>query len=60
MDKKRQRGRPELPDDEKRKPAFVMRLTDDEFALVKQAAKGNVLGWARDALLRAAKRARGR
>ena len=56
MEKKKSRGRPKIPDSEKRKPAFVMRLTDDEFAQIKQKAGDNVEGWARAVLLRAAKR----
>ena len=56
MKKTRPVGRPKLPDSERRKPAFVMRLTDDELAKVKQAAGDNVEGWAREVLLRAAKR----
>jgi hypothetical protein len=56
MEKKKSVGRPRLPDSEKRKPAFVMRLTDDELAKIRQAAGDNVEGWARTVLLRAAKR----
>jgi hypothetical protein len=56
MEKKKTRGRPRIPDSEKRKPAFVMRLTNDELATIRQAAGENVEGWARAVLLRAAKR----
>jgi hypothetical protein len=56
MNKKQARGRPRLSDSEKRKPAFVMRLTDDELAQIRRAAGDNVEGWARAVLLRAAKR----
>jgi hypothetical protein len=56
MDKKKPRGRPRIPDSQKRKPAFVMRLTDDELAKIRLAAGDNVEGWSRAVLLRAAKR----
>lgn len=54
---KAKRGRPELPDSEKRKPAFLLKLTDAEHELIKQAAGPKVSTWARETLLRAAKRA---
>ena len=50
------RGRPSLPDSEKRKPAFLLKLTDAEFALIRQAAGDKVSTWAREVLLAAAKR----
>lgn len=56
MAKKRPVGRPKLPDEVKLKPAFLMKLTDAEFELIKAASGGNVNGWARTTLLRAAKR----
>jgi hypothetical protein len=49
-------GRPTLPDSEKRKPAFLLKLTDAEHDLIKKAAGGKVSTWARETLLRAAKR----
>ncbi len=54
--KKRTRGRPALSDDEKRKPAFTLKLTDAEYDLIKRAADPRVATWAREVLLRAAKR----
>jgi hypothetical protein len=53
---KSKRGRPPVPDEEKRKPAFLLKLTDDEHELIKQAAGGKTSTWAREVLLRAAKR----
>jgi hypothetical protein len=53
---KTKRGRPQLPDSEKRKPAFLLKLTDAEFELVRRAAGGKVSTWAREVLLAAAKR----
>ena len=50
------RGRPALPDNEKRKPAFLLKLSDAEYELIKQAAGDKVSTWARETLLRAAKR----
>ena len=47
MPKKRPVGRPKLPDEVKLKPAFLMKLTDAEFELIKAASGGNVNGWAR-------------
>jgi hypothetical protein len=56
MSDKQGPGRPALPDDEKRKPAFLLKLTDAEFAEIRRAAGGKVSTWARNVLLRAAKR----
>jgi hypothetical protein len=56
MAKKAPRGRPRLADSEKRKPAFLLKLTDAEFDLIRQAAGEKVSTWAREVLLRAAKR----
>ena len=52
-------GRPELPPSERRSRVFCFRLREDEIGLLERAAKavGNpVKDWARDVLLRAAKR----
>ena len=54
--KKPTRGRPILPDSEKRKPAFLLKLTDAEFELIRKAAGEKVSTWAREVLLRAAVR----
>jgi hypothetical protein len=53
---KETRGRPALPESEKRKPAFLLKLTDAEHELIKEAAGGKTSTWAREVLLRAAKR----
>jgi hypothetical protein len=49
-------GRPELPPGEKRTGRFLVKLNDAEYALVKQAAGAKMSTWARQTLLRAAKR----
>jgi hypothetical protein len=53
---KKTRGRPELADTEKRKPRFLLLLTDAEHELVQAAGKPKVSTWARETLVRAAKR----
>lgn len=53
---KTSRGRPALPESEKRKPAFLLKLTDAEFEEIRQAAGGKVSTWAREVLIRAARR----
>ena len=54
---KRKVGRPVLPDSEKRKPAFLIKLTDAEHNTIKRAVgDGKVTTWARNVLLRSAKR----
>jgi hypothetical protein len=49
-------ARPEKPPRERKENVLRIRLTDDERAQLDRAAKGNVSAWARDVLLRAAKR----
>ncbi len=56
MAKKKKRGRPTVPESEKRKPAFVLQLTDEEYELIKQIAEPRVGTWAREILVKAAKR----
>ena len=57
MNPKRGRGRPRMADDEKRKPAFLIKLTDEENAMIREALAGEkITTWAREVLLRAAKR----
>lgn len=56
MDKKATRGRPPVADSEKRKPRFLLKLNDAEYELIQRAAGDKVSTWARDTLLRAAKR----
>ena len=50
-------GRPPLPDNERREKPLRIRLSPEERAEVEKAAKGKTSTWARDILLRAAKRA---
>jgi len=56
MAKKKGRGRPKLPESEKRDAAFLLKMTDAELALLRQAGGDNLSGWARETLLRAARR----
>jgi hypothetical protein len=56
MAKKNPVGRPELPPAEKRKGRFLVKLNDAEYALIQQAAGPKITTWAREVLLRAAKR----
>jgi len=56
MATKRRPGRPKVPASEKRKPAFVIQLTDAERDLIKQVAEPRVGTWARETLLKAARR----
>lgn len=56
MATKRGPGRPSIPDSEKRKPALLIKLTDAENELIRSAAGPKITTWAREVLLRAAKR----
>lgn len=56
MAKKTAVGRPALPPSEKRTGRFLVKLNDAEYALIQQAAGAKVSTWAREVLLRAAKR----
>ena len=56
MAKKAAVGRPELPPAEKRRGRFLVKLNDAEYATIQQAAGAKVSTWAREVLLRAAKR----
>lgn len=56
MEEKRPVGRPKIADEDKRKPRIALKLSDSEFEEIKAAAGGNVNGWARAVLLRAARR----
>jgi hypothetical protein len=49
-------GRKKLPDDERRAKPLRIRLTDDERAELERASQGKTSTWARDVLLRAARR----
>jgi hypothetical protein len=51
------RGRPKVADSEKRKARFLLKLNDVEYELIQRAAGDKVSTWARETLLRAAKRA---
>jgi hypothetical protein len=51
-------GRPKLAAADKRQPRFLVKLNDAEYELIQQAAGPKVSTWARETLLRAAKRAR--
>lgn len=51
-------GRPPKPDSERRDNVLRIRLTEDERAQLDEVAD-NVSTWAREVLLRAARRARG-
>lgn len=50
-------GRPPLPDNERREKPLRIRLSPEERAEVDKAARGKTSTWAREVLLRAAKRA---
>ncbi len=49
-----------MPDSEKRNAAFLLKMTDAELATIRAAGGVNLSGWARQVLLRAAKRGTGR
>jgi hypothetical protein len=50
------RGRPTKPDEERRDYRFQIRLSEAERALVEQAAGDQASTWARETLVKAAKR----
>jgi len=56
MSPKPQRGRPPVSDEERREIRFQVRLSATELALLDTAAQGKTSTWARETLLRAAKR----
>jgi hypothetical protein len=56
METNRGRGRPTKPDDERRSELIQVRVTRDELETLTEAADGKLSTWAREALLRAAKR----
>jgi hypothetical protein len=56
MAKKNAVGRPSVSESEKRRPRFLVLLNDEEFAVVRHAAGEKITTWARETLLRAAKR----
>ena len=56
MAKKTGPGRPKMTDSEKRHARFLVKLNDAEYDLIQRAAGPKVSTWARETLLRAAKR----
>ncbi len=54
----RGRGRPEITDGSRRSEVLTVRLTEGERELLDEVAEGNISQWARDVLLRAARRQR--
>lgn len=55
---KNNRGRPPKPPEERQNARLEIRMTDDELALIEKAAGGKTSTWARQTLVRAAKRAK--
>ena len=51
-----ERGRPPKADDERKDNVLRIRMTQEERELLDQAADGKTSTWARDVLVRAAKR----
>jgi hypothetical protein len=56
MEKKPKMGRPPLPPEKRKGAELRIRLTDDERAELDRAAGKDTSTWARELLLRAAKR----
>ena len=56
MAKKTGPGRPKLAPSDKRQARFLVKLNDAEYDIIRQAAGDKVSTWARETLLRAAKR----
>jgi hypothetical protein len=55
MEKKRM-GRPPKPADERQNARLEIRMTDAELRLIEKAGGGKTSTWARDVLVRAARR----
>lgn len=55
---KTQRGRPPKKPSERQTERLEIRFTAEEFAALTQAADGKLATWAREALLKAARRSR--
>jgi CxxC motif-containing protein (DUF1111 family) len=55
-DNKRERGRPPKADEERKSYMLRIRMTEQQREVLAEAAGGNISDWARDVLLRAAKR----
>jgi hypothetical protein len=56
MEKPRERGRPPKSPDERKTAELRIRLTNEQREVLDAAAEGDTSTWARDVLLRAAKR----
>ena len=56
MGKAKKRGPKLKPEHEKQTKSFLMKMTESEYDLVKSAADGKLATWARETLLKAAKR----
>lgn len=54
----RDRGRPPKSDEERKSYMLRIRMTEEQKELLKEVAGDNISDWARDVLLRAAKRRR--
>ena len=52
----KQRGRPPKPEEDRRTVRFEVRLTPAEVEAVKRATEGKTSTWARNVILKAAKR----
>lgn len=50
-------GRPKMDASQKRQPRFLVKLNDAEFEMIQRAAGPKISTWARETMLRAAKRA---
>jgi hypothetical protein len=51
-------GRPPKPDEERKSYMLRIRMTEEQKDLLREVAGDNISDWARDVLLRAAKRRR--
>jgi len=49
-------GRPPKPDEERKSYMLRIRMTEEQREVLQEASGGNLSDWARDVLLRAAKR----
>jgi hypothetical protein len=55
---KRGRGRPAVPAEERKSAHLILRISEADRALLDEVSEGNTSAWARDVLLKAAKRLR--
>lgn len=56
MAEKRDRGRPPKPAEERKSYMLRIRMTEEQRDVLREVAGENISDWARDVLLRAAKR----